>query len=294
MLNSMTGFSRVSRDYQWGSVIMELSTVNHRYLEISIRVPKELSSFEPMLNQQLRKAFVRGKVRLRVELLLASTMKAARIDPVILQSYFREIDSVREELDLNSRVEIGDLLDLPGVLDSPSLTAVLDAEGENALAETLKEAVSSVKIMREMEGRHLLEDVLMNLENYRAHISSIEEAWEISRESALQGLKDRIADLMEGMNYTVDEGRLAQEIAIMSDKWDISEELSRTRSHLDKFDEILKETDALGRKLDFLIQEMNREINTIASKVSDSQIRWLAVEGKTTLEKIREQVQNVE
>ena len=89
-------------------------------------------------------------------------------------------------------------------------------------------------------------------------------------------------------------GKYVQEIAIISDKWDISEELSRTRSHLEKFNEILKEKEALGRKLDFLIQEMNREINTIASKVSDSEIRWLVVEGKTTLEKIREQVQNVE
>jgi len=294
MLNSMTGFSRVSRDYQWGSIIMELSTVNHRYQEITTRVPKELSSFDPLLNQQLRKAFARGKIRLRVELVLASTMKAARIDPVILESYFREIHSVSENLNLDTRIEIGDLLDLPGVLDSPSLSALLDAEGENALSETLEDAVASVRIMREMEGRHLLEDILMNLENYRTHIAGIEGAWQISRDSALQGLKDRISDLMEGMNCTVDEGRLAQEIAMMSDKWDISEELSRTRSHLEKFDEILKEKEALGRKLDFLIQEMNREINTIASKVPDPGIRWLVVEGKTTLEKIREQVQNVE
>jgi len=294
MLNSMTGFSRVSRDYEWGSIIMELSTVNHRYQEITIRVPKELSSFEPLLNQQLRKAFTRGKIRLRVEMLLASTMKAARIDPVILESYFRDIASVREELNLGGQIEIGDLLDLPGVLDSPSLTAVFDVEGENALSETLEDAIASVRSMREMEGRHLLEDIMMNLENYRTHIHGIQGAWQISRDSALQELKDRISDLMEGMNSTVDEGRLAQEIAIISDKWDISEELSRTRSHLEKFNEILKEKEALGRKLDFLIQEMNREINTIASKVSDSEIRWLVVEGKTTLEKIREQVQNVE
>jgi len=294
MVYSMTGFSRVSRDYDWGSLVMELSTVNHRYQESTIRLPKELSSFEPMLNQQLRKSFDRGKIRLRVELILASTMKAARIDPAILESYYREINTVKNKLDVQGEVSIEALVDLPGVLDSPSLGAILESEGENALSEILKEAVIAVRSMRETEGKHLLDDISMNLDQYTEHISGIEASWAKAREEALRGLKDRISELMEGSGYSVDEGRLAQEIAMMSDKWDVSEELSRTRSHLKKFRDSLKEKEPLGRKLDFLIQEMNREINTIASKISDASIRWLVVEGKSTLEKIREQVQNVE
>ncbi len=294
MLKSMTAFSRVSRDFQWGTLSFELSTVNHRYQEISIRLPRELSSYEAEFNGKLRKAVKRGKIRAKAEMNLGTSMKAVPIDNDVLENYFSQLEEIRKDLRTIEDIRIENLLQLPGVLQSSSLPGTfMDTIAED-LENIAEEAIDALLAMRLQEGKDLQNDILHNLEEYERIENTIETSWETARDSALQNLKQRIQEISEGSGNSIDESRIAQEIAIMADKWDISEEISRTRSHIEKLREVVDSDEAVGRKLDFLLQEMNREINTMASKVSDAEIRWLVVEGKTFLERIREQVQNVE
>lgn len=294
MLKSMTAFSRVSRDFQWGTLSFELSTVNHRYQEISIRLPRELSSYEAEFNGKLRKAIKRGKIRAKAEMNLGTSMKAVPIDNDVLENYFSQLEEIRKDLRTIEDIRVENLLQLPGVLQSSSLPGTfMDTIAED-LENIAEEAIDALLAMRLQEGKDLQNDILHNLEEYERIENSIETSWETARDSALQNLKQRIQEISEGSGNSIDESRIAQEIAIMADKWDISEEISRTRSHIEKLREVVDSDEAVGRKLDFLLQEMNREINTMASKVSDAEIRWLVVEGKTFLERIREQVQNVE
>ena len=160
--------------------------------------------------------------------------------------------------------------------------------------QVVEEAIGSLLEMRKKEGEHLLEDININLASFEKIVENIDSYWERGREEALTAVKQRLEKVIADHENDIEEGRLAQEIAILSDKWDISEEISRSRSHLIKFRSVLQMERSEGRKLDFLLQEMNREINTMGSKISDADVRWMVVEGKTFLERIREQVQNVE
>jgi uncharacterized protein (TIGR00255 family) len=290
----MTGFSRVSRDFDWGTITVEMSSVNHRYQEISLRLAKEISSFEPQINQMIRKTFRRGKIKLRADLTLASSIRAAQINSDVLESYYRQLDESRKHLKMIEEVRVESLLQLPGVMDSPSFSSLIQEQGETPVIQVVEEAINSLLEMRKKEGEHLLEDILSNLVSFEKIIENIDSYWETGKEKALDDVKIRLGKLISDHEGDLDEGRLAQEVAILADKWDISEEISRSRSHLEKFRSVLRQEHSEGRKLDFLLQEMNREINTMGSKISDSDLRWMVVEGKTYLERIREQVQNVE
>lgn len=294
MLLSMTGFSRVSRDFDWGTITVEMSSVNHRYQEISLRLAKEISSFEPQINQMIRKNFRRGKIKLRADITLASSIRAAQINSDVLESYYRQLDESRKHLKMIEEVRIESLLQLPGVMDSPSFSTLIQEQGETPVIQVVEEGIDSLLEMRKKEGEHLLEDILSNLASFEKIIEDIDSYWETGKEKALADVKMRLGKLISDHEGDLDEGRLAQEVAILADKWDISEEISRSRSHLEKFRSVLGKEHSEGRKLDFLLQEMNREINTMGSKISDSDLRWMVVEGKTFLERIREQVQNVE
>lgn len=294
MLLSMTGFSRVSRDFDWGTITVEMSSVNHRYQEISLRLAKEISSFEPQINQMIRKNFRRGKIKLRADITLASSIRAAQINSDVLESYYRQLDESRKHLKMIEEVRVESLLQLPGVMDSPSFSTLIQEQGETPVIQVVEEGIDSLLEMRKKEGEHLLEDILSNLASFEKIIEDIDSYWETGKEKALADVKMRLGKLISDHEGDLDEGRLAQEVAILADKWDISEEISRSRSHLEKFRSVLGKEHSEGRKLDFLLQEMNREINTMGSKISDSDLRWMVVEGKTFLERIREQVQNVE
>jgi len=294
MLLSMTGFGRISKDFEWGSLSVEISSVNHRYQEISVRLPKDLSFLEPQVNQHVRNSFKRGKIKFRAELVLASNLKVSRINAEVLENYCRQLDESRKHLKMIEEIRVESLLQLPGVIDVPSFSSVIENDYASQLMEVVDEAIELLLEMRKTEGEHLLKDIEINLASYEKTIDSIDSQWEVGKEKALENVKERLARLVADRCADLDEGRLAQEIAILADKWDISEEISRSRSHMEKFRSVLKMKDSEGRKLDFLLQEMNREINTMGSKISDADIRWMVVEGKTFLERVREQVQNVE
>lgn len=165
---------------------------------------------------------------------------------------------------------------------------------EGIIDTLMENAINAWVLMRQEEGNHLQEAIEQQLDNLEALTGEMGVAAEKAKEEAVENLRKRILEVMALSEEAVKEQRLAQEIVLLSDRWDVSEETERLRSHLLKFRDSLHSRDAVGRKLDFLSQEINRELNTLDSKVSASNVRWMAVEGKTTLEKVREQIQNIE
>lgn len=294
MIRSMTGFTRESRNFEWGTLTIEISSVNHRYQELTIRLPRELASFESAIGGLLRSGLGRGKVRFFAEISWAPMYRALAIDGDVLRNYYTQILSLSDELGTGQKPGLPSLLSLPGVLDSPSVLSMVEGQVGGALEEIVGTGITSLAGMREREGENLRRAVDGYLSSFESLVGSIEKYWTGKKEELFEELRKRVTLLLEGVTTEADQGRVAQELALMGDKWDISEEFVRSRSHCRQFRTILEGPSSEGRKLDFLIQEMNREVNTMGSKITDAELRWMVVEAKTLLEKIREQVQNVE
>ena len=296
MYVSMTGFGRVQEEMDFGSVTLELSSVNHRYQEIYVRLPKEFSSWEPWFHQKLKRFFRRGKVQVRMDVLWVSGMRRAKLNRDVLDHYYQELEAAWVALGQSTSIGIESLLSLPGVFDTPSFTEESGnmESREQQLTLLLEKGVLSWQKMREQEGLHLKEEVLLHLGLLTNLADKISRLWSPARDLAFAAMKKRMEDSVASLGEQLDQGRLLQELALLTDRCDITEELARLRSHIAKYISTGEEKDSSGRKLDFIVQEMNREVNTLDSKVADAEIRWLAVEAKATLERIREQIQNVE
>lgn len=291
----MTGFSRKRLDTRFGAISLEISSVNHRNQEITVRAPRELFFFEQKIQQGIRGSSRRGKIQARLEICWDSTLKAARIDADLLKSYVGEISAIRKDLGFHGETAVEQMLELPGVLISArDIDENLEEELGKVISDLLAEGVSEWNSMRSLEGGHLKQVIVEHLDNFQDLIRDIASKWAAASESAAVSLKDRIRSILENGNLECDEARIAQEIVLLNDKWDISEELARLGSHVDKFLGIVHNDEVSGKTLDFLVQEMNRETNTIASKVQDADIRWVSVEARSALESIREQIRNVE
>ena len=295
MYVSMTGFSRAQAQASWGTLNLEISSVNHRYQEISVRLPREFSSWEPWFHQQMRKKFRRGKVQLRMEVLWAPTFKMGKINRDIMSSYCDELLQIQRELGQAKELELEKIATLPGVLDMPRFEDSDEADSlESVFTRLLDDGAAGWQKMRELEGSHLRGDVLGHVEELEKLVADIENKWQSAKDAAFTAMRERLTDALAGLGEKLDEGRMFQEIVILSDKWDVSEEIARLKSHISKFRSTGDEKESSGRKLDFLVQEMNREVNTLDSKVADADIRWLAVDAKAALEMVREQIQNLE
>ena len=295
MYVSMTGFSRTQIQRSWGTVSLEISSVNHRYQEIYVRLPREFSSWEPWFHQKLRKGFRRGKVQVRMEVLWAPAFKMGRINKDIMTSYCEELMQIQRMLGQAKDLQLESVVTLPGVLDIPRFEDTAEAEElETAFSELIEQGLSSWQKMRGTEGEHLKEDVLDHLSELERLSALIEDKWLPAREQAFENTRQKITEMLDSLGGKLEESRMMQEIAIMTDKWDVSEEIARLKSHITKFRSTGEDTESSGRKLDFIVQEMNREVNTLDSKISDAEIRWLAVDSKATLERVREQIQKLE
>jgi uncharacterized protein (TIGR00255 family) len=300
MFLSMTGFGRAASAFPWGTVTMEIASVNHRYQEIGVRLPKEMSSFENSVVLTLRSALKRGKVRLSAEINWTDEYKTAKVDAEALRSYYLQLRKIAEELKAPFATDLTSLLLLPGVCDSPRMFDEFDKfeEGGKDKEESLKKltmaAVDALMEMKKSEGAKLQAVVERDMDDFERLVRSLSERWGKASSEALDGLRARIEKVMERFDLEIDQNRVAQEISFLADKWDVSEELARLAGHISKFREIMASENSDGRKLDFLIQEMNREVNTMGSKVGDAEFRWTVVEAKSCLERVREQIQNVE
>ena len=294
MFISMTGFGSKSYSFTWGTVKFEISSVNHKYQDFTVKLPRELMSLENRILSILRNNIPRGKVKLSAEITWNPGAKIPALDNDSLRVFINQVRTIAKRNSLDTAKDITSFLMIPGVLDVSANVAEEEARQNPAIWDKLTlEAIDALQEMRKTEGGKLHEKVSDDLSKLESIIDTLKERWKIASGEAIEGLRTRIENVMEHYNLEIDEARIAQEVALMSDRWDVSEETARLEAHTGKFRKVMEE-DSCGKKLDFLIQEMNREINTMGSKVNDSDFRWGVVEAKTCIERMREQIQNIE
>jgi uncharacterized protein (TIGR00255 family) len=293
MIISMTGYGRseVSKD---GVVVsVELRSVNNRFLEISTRMPRELNPRENDIREILRKVLTRGKINVNINLERPITAKTElAVDPEIVKAYKDALDLVRKAAKIKEVANLTHLLHFSDALIVPSTGRTEDTDDWELVAQAVDEAVRDLERMRRNEGRELARDLRNRIKSIDEMVEQVEQLSKDRIPKERQRLRERIAQLFE--NDEIDETRLEFEIVLLADKLDITEEGVRYQSHSKYFIEAVKGPEPAGRKLGFLLQEMNREITTIGAKANDPEIAHLVVRAKEELEKIREQVQNIE
>lgn len=294
MIKSMTGFGRSEYNDGKRNVIVEIKSVNHRYSDISIKIPKRYSFAEERLKILIRDFIKRGKtdVLIIVENLTEDDMNI-QLNASIARQYYDNLLKLKNSFELSGEITLEFLSSLPDVM-----RIIPDVEDEERIIKTLeiplKEAAAKLDGMRLREGKKLADDIISRGNVIRDYVNKIKERAPLVPSVYKEKLAERIKELI-GDNVEIPEERIAVEAAIFADKCSIAEELVRLDSHIHQLNHIIENSNQPdGRKLDFLIQEMNREANTIGSKANDIEITNMVVEIKSELEKIREQVQNVE
>ena len=292
MLKSMTGYGKGETATPQGKFTVEIRSVNHRYGEISVRMPRAFFALENELKRTVSGVLKRGKIDVFVQWEEVTGADAApQIDIILAKQFNTAFCALADELRLSRTIPLSLLLAQKGVIrDSSPIQD--ETELQPYLLSAVKSAVETADTMRCREGESLAADLVARRIQVSDWVDEIRQRTSQTVEEYRQKLKARLEQLLDGA--VLDEWRLAQEIALIADRCDITEELVRLVSHFEQFDETLQLPEAVGRKLDFLMQEMNREINTIGSKSSDAGITALVVRIKAEMEKMREQVQNVE
>jgi uncharacterized protein (TIGR00255 family) len=292
MIRSMTGYGKAELETASGRFVVEIRSVNHRYGEIGIKLPRLLYVFENSVKRQVGERLKRGKIDVLIQYEQPEAgALMPRLNLPLARAYADALAVLRDELRINAEVPLALIASQRDVLVSAEADELPPGLGEDLL-RVVATATDRHEEMRLTEGEMLHHDFLARRDVLETLISVVRQrAPHVSRELA-DKLRDRLAQLLG--EQPVDPARLAQEVALLADRCDISEELVRFGSHLAQFDDMMKSPDPVGRKLDFLLQEMNREVNTIGSKANDSTLAQVVIDLKAELEKIREQVQNIE
>ena len=293
-MNSMTGFGRATQIVDGLQCIIEIKSVNSRFLDLNIRSPKQVNSVEHSIRKCIQKTIHRGKVDVFVTLqdvadrekqfIINSSLKHQIQDLLVSEGFYREL----QEVPLSAVMAISN--DWVQIQDSEVTEDVL----QSLVTDTTINALNALVSMRQSEGIHIQQDLLHRLSQMTNIIEDINSHKADAVIAYKENLRTKMMDYVEGLDITANEDRLLQEVAIMADKTDITEEIVRFRSHVVQLTNTLKMDEPIGRKLDFIIQEMNREVNTIGSKAMDITLTDHVVQLKCELEKIREQVQNIE
>lgn len=293
MISSMTGYGRAAGETAVGHVSIEIKSVNHRYLDSRVRLPRQLSSLEPHVLAHLKNRISRGRVEVNVTAVSnASAVAPPTLNLELARHYVRVAEEAGEQLNIPHRVTLDFILRLPEVLQISEPEWDVEELWEE-LRPVLDEALDSLGKMRDREGKALAEDFAKVIGLMRDHCARLE----VLKAQVVSDFRDRFQTRLEALlsdNGGLDPARLHQEVAIYADRCDICEELARLESHLNQFEEIVRRPEPVGRRLDFLLQEMFRELNTIGSKASHIEVTQLALEMKNCVERLREQVQNVE
>ena len=292
MIKSMTGYGRVVALLDGRNIAVEAKSVNHRFLEISLRTPSALFPLEMEYKKKIGERFKRGRidVSIRLEGEGADTSKV-NLNLEIAHNYFDVLNRLKDEFHFQEPITLKSLTGFRDIFSPPSETE-LSPDFLSQVEKTLQEALSMLVNMRQDEGMALYSDMQMRLKVITEIMETIRlRAPQVVLEYQKR-LADRIKELTAGL--ALDDARLAQEVAIMADRCDITEELVRMQSHINQFEALLQSEDAEGKKIDFLLQEMNREINTIGSKSNNAEIARQVIEAKSELGKLREQAQNIE
>lgn len=294
MIKSMTGYGRAEGIRNGKKLSVEIKSLNHRYLEVSLRIPGIISAFEMAIKKKIGERFSRGRVDVTIRLNVdgvPDSQERIQLNMPLLQNYYSLLKQMKQELGLSENIS---LAVMSGFRDAFIPVEVTDDPDDMLLwvEEVLGEAMSSLALMREKEGEALCLDLKARLALIQARLEGIAQRTPQVVLNYQRRLSDRVKELTGGLE--IDEARLCQEIAIMAEKSDITEEVIRFKSHIEQVMDLMESNDSVGRKVDFLIQEMNREVNTIGSKSGDSEISRDVVEIKSELSRLREQVQNLE
>lgn len=292
MIKSMTGFGRGHEVLNGRDITVEIRSVNHRYYEFSSKLPRAYTFTEEKLKSLLQGKISRGKVEVAV-LVQNVTAVSEKItaNKEVISEYITALREIQGELNLTDDLALSSVLRLPD-----AFTVVKEEADEEQMWADLKtvteEALANFIAMRENEGARMKADISGRLDTIEKNVAFVEERSPVIVENYRKRLYDKMCEVLQGKD--VDENRILLEAGIFSEKTAVDEETVRLRSHIAQFREMLESTEPIGRKLDFLVQEMNRETNTIGSKVQDVEVTKVVVEQKAEIEKIREQIQNIE
>lgn len=292
MIKSMTGFGRSEINENNKKISIELKSVNHRYLDVNIRMPKKLNYFEAAMRAVLKKYAARGKVDIFVTYEdLSENTVSLKYNEDLAKEYLNYFDKMQKSFSLRNDVTVLSLAKCPEVIIMEEQT-VDEEELWKLVEKVLCQACEKFVDSRIIEGDHLEKNIVEKLDILMGYVNFIEERSPKILEEYKEKLEEKVKDLLE--NSQIDDSRIAAEVVIYADKICVDEEIVRLKSHIDKMKQEITNGGDIGRKLDFLAQEMNREANTILSKSSDIDITNTGIELKTEIEKIREQIQNIE
>lgn len=290
-MKSMTGFGRANYENDGRMYNIEIKSVNHRYCDISVKLPRSISYLEEKIKKEIASNISRGKVDVLITFENNSAKgKDIKINKELAKIYIEELRELANENGINDNIPVTEISKFPEVL------VIQNVEDEEIIWKEvslcLKDAINNFIAMREQEGNKIKEDLKNRLSTIKQKVSKISEYSTGLVEEYVVKLETRIKEILK--TDIVDKERLNQEIVIYADKCSVEEELTRLESHITQFNNMMEENIPVGKKIDFLIQEMNREINTIGSKSGSLEITNLVIETKTELEDIREQIQNIE
>ncbi len=294
MLLSMTGYGEARWQNETLSISVELRAVNNRYLKINLRCPDVYHLLEAQVERTVREKIRRGTLSVQLQINRQVRADDFPINFMVVRAYLDQLGPMLEEMRGRVHVDLAQLLQLPGVLNEPVPGGNNPLEEWPLIEPVLKQALHGLQAMRQEEGRAMALELRQYVDQVQNELEQVKQRVPNVVRAYRDRLHERISQLLEERQLTLDEASLVKEVALFAERSDISEEVVRLGSHLGQFKEMLNDDESPGRKLDFLIQEMNREVNTMGSKGNDLEIARLVVEMKSIMEKMRELVQNVE
>lgn len=292
MLNSMTGYGRFEQIDESKKIVIDIRSVNHRYSDVTVKLPRAYGYLEDKIREYVSENISRGKVDVFIYIEnYTSDDKAVILDEALCMNYYSLLNQIKEKCGINQEISVSDMTRFSDIF----ITKQQEEDKEEVwqmFLSCLKPAMNDFLSMRKREGERLFNDLKEKASKIQELTLKIESISPKVVEEYARKLEERMKELLG--EFKADEGRLLTEVGIMADRVCINEELVRLKSHFIELDEILAQDEPVGRKLDFLVQELNRETNTIGSKANDKDITKLVVEMKSEIEKLREQIQNVE
>jgi len=294
MISSMTGFGEASAEVDGIVYTVEIRAVNNRYFKPHLRLPDVVAYLEADIEMLHRKRIHRGAINYSLRLKNVSAQALFEIDDIALGHYLQKLGALVPDSKVDCQVDLGQMLALPGIVQPISPDSAQSEKMKQVIVRLTEQAIDRLKEMRAEEGRALAEDMIANCRVIKERLQSIRARADVVVQEYHGKLERRVSQLLSDGKLKIDEETLAREVAIFADRCDISEEITRLDSHLEQFIKCCRGDGHAGRRLDFISQEMLREANTIASKASDAQISQAVIDIKCAVDRIKEQVQNVE
>jgi len=294
MLNSMTGYGEATDRFDGVSYSVEIKAVNNRYLKTIIKLPEGTTFLEDDIDKELRRHLSRGTINYVLRLKGVSANALFEIDEIALRSVVKRLNDISSSVGVEGAINLASLLDLPGIVQPVLPDDEQSARIKEFVLRLTVEALDKLRRMREAEGGFLEADLRKHCDALAAELESIRERSDLVTQEYAKRLRKRVDELLAEAKLKLDEQTLAREAAILADRSDISEEITRLDAHLQQFRQICQTDGQAGRRLDFLSQEMLREANTVASKAGDAQIARSVVDIKCLIERLKEQIQNIE